>query len=57
MYHDTIILALSLISLTLEIKDLDRAILTGDEEPLILPLEFHGNGVARQPIEGQILVV
>ena len=56
-YHYAAIVALALVALGLEIKYFDCAVLAGHKEPLVLPLELHCDGVARQPVEGHLLAL
>lgn len=53
--HDSAIVALPLEAETLEVKDVDRAVFTGNEEPLILSLELHGHSIPSETIERHLL--
>ena len=55
--HHASIITLTLITLRLEVKNLNAAIFASDEEPLILPLKLHGDRVSFQPIKSHLASV
>lgn len=56
--HDAAVVALSLVAAgPLEVEDLDGTVFARHEEPLVLSLEFHSDGIAGQAIESHLLAL